>query len=267
MPWIKVSNGPLWALVAACAAASVQWWCGIDPIEGGSSAAFAFAAQQTGTTSAQPGTGAPQPARYVLLLDAAHGGPESGARLRDQPGDQLFEKDLVLALSVRLRSMLTARGVSVVTTRESDSSLAPGARAGIANRAHAAACLLLHATTSGTGVHLYTAALAPAGTGGPGGGLRPWATAQAAFLTQSLKLSSDLSTALGHAAIPVTLGSVSLQPVDSMACPAVIVELAPLLPRRGKGGAALGDADYQTRLVDALGGALEQWRADWKAQP
>jgi N-acetylmuramoyl-L-alanine amidase len=203
--------------------------------------------------------------RYVVVLDAAHGGPETGARLRDQPNDLLLEKDLLLALSVRLRSVLTAHGIAVVTTRESDTNPPPDARAATANRAHASACLLLHATTSGTGVHLYTSALAP--TPAPSGVLRPWATAQAPYLTQSLKLSSDISAALTHAAIPVILGSISLAPVDNMACPAVILELAPLLPRRGKPALALNDSAYQTRLVDALGGALEQWRSDSQPQP
>ena len=201
--------------------------------------------------------------RYVVLLDAAHGGQDTGARL----SSQLLEKDLVLALSVRLRSVLTAHGIAVVTSRETDLSLPPDARAALANRTHPAACLLLHATTSGTGVHLYTSALAPGASPAASSLLRPWATAQAGFLTQSLKLSSDLSSAFGYASVPVTLGSISLQPIDTMACPAVILEVAPLLPRRGNKGAALSDADYQTRLINALGGALEQWRDDWRAQP
>lgn len=199
---------------------------------------------------------------YVVLLDAAHGGPEPGARLTPQ----LLEKDLTLALSIRLRSRLAARGIAVVTTREQDSDPDADARAAAANRSHAAACLLLHATTSGTGVHLYTSSLAPA-SAPRAGSPRPWATAQAGYLTQSLKLASDLSEALAHAGIPVTLGSVSLQPADSMACPAVLVEAAPMLPRRGEAAAPLSDPAYQGRLVDALAGALEQWRADWKAQP
>ena len=45
---------------------------------------------------------------FSVVLDAAHGGSDSGARLEPQ----LQEKDVVLALSVRLRSMLTARGNS-----------------------------------------------------------------------------------------------------------------------------------------------------------
>ena len=167
---------------------------------------------------------------------------------------------------MRLRSTLSAHGITVITTRESDTNPTADARAAAANRAHASACLVLHATTSGTGVHLYTSSL-PAAPQVEAGSLRPWATAQAGFLTQSLKLSSDVSEALGHAGVPVTLGSVSMRPIDNMACPAVILEVAPLLPRRGKSGAPITDADYQTRLVNALSGAMEQWRADWKAQP
>jgi N-acetylmuramoyl-L-alanine amidase len=205
--------------------------------------------------SPAPATAVPH---FTVFLDAAHGGPETGARL----SGTLDEKDLVLALSVRLRSLLTAHGIAVVTTRENNTNPALNVRAAIANRAQASACLLLHATASGTGVHLYTSALAPAPAPD---GLRPWATAQAPFVTQSLKLSSDLSTALGQAAIPVILGSISLAPIDNIACPAVILEVAPLLPRRGKAAAALSDPDYQTRLVDAIAGSIEQWRADWRS--
>ncbi len=199
----------------------------------------------------------PTPQTYLVLLDAAHGGAEAGARL----SDSLLEKDLTLALSVRLRSVLTAHGMAVATTRETDTDPAPEARAALANRTHPSACLLLHATASGTGVHLYTSALAPAAAS-LAGALHPWATAQAPFLTDSLKLSSDLREALTHAGVPVVLGSVSLQPVDSMSCPAVILEVAPLSARRGKAGLALGTLEYETSLVDALEGALEQWRAD-----
>jgi N-acetylmuramoyl-L-alanine amidase len=180
--------------------------------------------------------------------------------------DHLLEKDLTLALSVRLRSTLAAHGIAVVTTRENDSDPLAQTRAADANRTHASACLLLHATASGSGVHLYTSSLPQASLPAPGTP-RPWATAQAGYITQSLKLSSDVSEALGHAGIPVTLGSVSLRQIDSMACPAVLLELAPLLPSRGKVAASLDDGSYQTRLIDALGGALEQWRSDWKAQP
>src|SRR5580704_16557335 len=51
---------------------------------------------------------APPPPRFVVLLDAAHGGDDPGGRLTNQA-----EKDFTLALSVRLRSLLAARGFQV----------------------------------------------------------------------------------------------------------------------------------------------------------
>jgi N-acetylmuramoyl-L-alanine amidase len=216
-------------------------------------AAFLFAAAATSAGAGAQQSPAPH---FRVVLDAAHGGPESGTRI----SDRMLEKDLVLSLSVRLRSTLAAHGIDVVTTRESDAALSLAERAAAANHAPASACLLLHATASGTGVHLYTSSLAPTVVQA---GLHPWSAAQSPYITQSLRLSSEISSAMGHSAIPVALGRTSLAPMDSLACPAVAVEVAPLAEHRGERGLLLSDPVYQARLVDALTGAIEQWRADW----
>ncbi len=158
--------------------------------------------------------------RFAVVIDAAHGGTDSGARL----SDHLLEKDLALTLSVRLRSMLGAHGIYVVTTRESDSTIPALNRAEAANHVGAAACITLHATTSGSGVHLFTSSLTPI----PMTRFLPWETAQGAYAEQSLRLSSEVDSAMTHAEIPVTLGRTALQPLDSFTCPAVVVELSPL---------------------------------------
>ena len=137
-----------------------------------------------------------------MVIDAAHGGSDSGARL----SDHLLEKDLVLTLSVRLRSTLAAHGIYVVTTRESDSAIPALNRAEAANHVGAAACITLHATTSGSGVHLFTSSL----TQIPLTRFLPWDTAQGAYAEQSLRLSSEFDSALTHAEIPVTLGRTAL---------------------------------------------------------
>ena len=139
--------------------------------------------------------------RNVIVLDAAHGGVDSGSRI----GDSILEKDVTLALAFRLRSLLTARGFTVVMTRESDAALRPGPptagnsaltlddRAGIANHTRAAACLLLHATGAGQGVHLYRPELDPAPAEAA---VLPWLTAQAAWVPQSAQLEG--SAGRGH---------------------------------------------------------------------
>jgi N-acetylmuramoyl-L-alanine amidase len=197
--------------------------------------------------------------RFLVVLDAAHGGQDIGARFSD--GE--LEKDITLSFSVRLRSTLSAHGIGVVTTRESDANLSSTARAEAANGATAAACILIHATATGSGVHLYTSSLAPAALTK----FMPWQTAQSAYVTQSLKLSSEIDSALAHAEIPVTLGRTSLQPMDSFACPAVAVEVAPLQEGSTTRGKNISDIGYQKSVIDALTAAMDQWRNDWRQQP
>lgn len=196
--------------------------------------------------------------RFLVLLDAAHGGSDIGARLSPTQ----LEKDLTLDLSNRLRSMLNARGIQVTTTRDSDINLPAVSRAETANRTPFSACILIHATATGSGVHLYTSSLAPA----PRAKFMSWQTAQSAFVTQSLKLSSDIDSALAHAEIPVTLGQTSIQPMDSFACPTVAVEVAPLQAGAATKAKSVSDRAYQTTILEALAAALDQWRNDWRQQ-
>ena len=162
---------------------------------------------------------APGAQRFVVVLDAAHGGAESGGQLGDASSQ--LEKAYTLALSVRLRSLLAARGISVVTTRESDAVVDAGHRAEVANRANAQACLTLHASQSGTGVHIYASSLTPAEPTT----MLPWKTAQAAWVTHSLALAGVLNSSLVHAGLNVALGRTDLPTIDCMACPALAIEI------------------------------------------
>ncbi|MGI8772986.1 MAG: N-acetylmuramoyl-L-alanine amidase family protein [Acidobacteriaceae bacterium] len=195
---------------------------------------------------------------FLVVLDAAHGGEDSGAHL----AARLEEKDLVLTISVRLRSALAARGIEVMTTREADKTMPAIARAEIANRNKASACITLHATASGSGIHLFTSSLAPA----PAARMLPWDAAQAPSIAQSLRLSSEINSAMTHAEIPVTLGRTSLKPLDNFACPAVAVEVAPLT-KAGAVDTPLSDPEYQSRIIAALAAAIESWKRDWSVQP
>ncbi|MFL6427773.1 MAG: N-acetylmuramoyl-L-alanine amidase [Acidobacteriaceae bacterium] len=196
--------------------------------------------------------------QFVVVLDAAHGGADTGAHL----AAHLDEKDLLLALSIRLRSMLSARGIPVITTRESDTTLPPARRAAVANAHKPAACLILHASDSGSGIHLFTSSLPPAQPTT----FLPWDQAQAAYLQKSLRWAAEINSAMTHAGVPVTLGRTAMQPLDNMTCPAAAVEIAPLT-KDGSITAELTDPDYQSRILAGLAAAIESWRRDWNAQP
>jgi N-acetylmuramoyl-L-alanine amidase len=194
----------------------------------------------------------------VIVLDPAHGGVDSGSQI----SDTTVEKNVTLALAFRLRSLLTARGFNVVMTRDADAPAVPNAagsamtlddRAGIANHAHAAACLVLHATPSGNGVHLYRSEL-EASEGQPL--VVPWLTAQAAWIPQSRLLAKQMATAFSRSGLALVASSASVRPIDSLTCPALVVELAP----SGDDADSINDTDYQQRVALAIAGELLFWQ-------
>jgi N-acetylmuramoyl-L-alanine amidase len=210
-------------------------------------------------TKPQAPTTPPIQLRFVVVLDPGHGGEDTGAKL----GAGALEKDIVLSISTRLRVLLNAKGIPVIVTRDADTSPSADDRAAIANRAKAAACLSLHATATGTGVHLFTSSLSPVNYGHDE--FVPWNEAQATVSTQSVRLASDVNTALGNGKLPVLLGRTALRPLNSFTCPALAIELAPL--DAGSGAASLTDSAYQQRVAAALAEALVAWRVDWRQRP
>ena len=169
-----------------------------------------------------------------------------------------MEKSVNLGLSVRLRSLLAARGIQVITTREADSSVALDQRAAIANHAYAAACLSLHASETGAGVHLFVSSLPPAQPTR----FMAWKTAQAAWITRSLGLAGAVNSALTHAGFSVTLGRIPLSGVESMTCPALAVEVGPQRDSEKKITAEPDNANYQASVATALAAAVLEWRFD-----
>jgi N-acetylmuramoyl-L-alanine amidase len=209
---------------------------------------FLLAATSQGLVAQAPTS----PPRSVVVLDAAHGGDDAGAGLGSQQ-----EKAYTLAFSVRLRSLLAAREFQVVTTRESDTTMDVNHRAEIANHSNAMACLILHATEAGSGVHLFVSSLPPVAEAR----FAPWKTAQGAWISRSLALAGALNSALGHAGIAVTLGRVGMPGLDSMTCPAVAVEMAPLRTADSPGTESLADQGVQAQVAEALAAALLEWRS------
>jgi N-acetylmuramoyl-L-alanine amidase len=201
--------------------------------------------------------------RSVVVLDPAHGGPDPGAKM----AEGLLEKDVTLALSARLRVALGAAGFTVVSTRQADSldPLTTDQRAETANRAHAIACLVIHATATGTGTHLYASTLTPKDPPDTSAGAEaafeptPWETAQSQSVPQSLRLETDLSAALAKASLPVTTGRATVRPLDNLTCPAVAIEIAPLVVD-GEDTTPVTDPDYQQRIAKALAQGLQSWR-------
>ncbi len=230
-------------------------------------------AQDTPAPVHKPRTPRPEQPPYnvnIVLLDPAHGGDDPGARL----GPNSLEKDANLAFAERLRALLSRDAFTLVTTRTQDPDPSNTAipnldqRVELANRSRALACLVLHATAAGHGIHLFTSSLpTPAASAAESSGPRPilpWNTAQTASLQASQQLAADLAATIDSIRLPLVTGHTSAKPIDSLTCPAILVELAPL--GSGASQTRASDPSYQERVAQALASGLHAWRARAQAQ-
>ena len=200
------------------------------------------------------------------MLDPAHGGADGGILL----GDHVYEKDITLELATKLRAALVSAGFTVISTHDSDAfdPLTTDQRAELANRTRAVACIVIHASNSGSGVHLYTSALQPPQAEAtysywpgaqPAFTPTPWESAQAAFVNQSLRMAGSLNSALGAAHLPSFVGHEPVRPLDNLTCPAIALELSPL-PATVGNPTSVTDPNYQQRVASTLAAALLAWR-------
>jgi N-acetylmuramoyl-L-alanine amidase len=196
--------------------------------------------------------------RTIILLDPAHGGPDTGAHLPNN----LLEKDITLAFATRLRALLATTGFTIISTRDADPTVpfSTDQRAEIANHAHPAACLILHVTDSGNGIHVVSSTLNPLRDPEEPHPTIPWNTAQSASVIQSLSLANEIGLALQQAKLPVILSRASIRPLDNLTCPAVAIEIAPLTPA-GSTPTQLTDATYQQNIAKTIAAGLTAWRS------
>ncbi len=184
--------------------------------------------------------------RYYIVVDAAHGGAESGATL----GNQLVEKDVTLAFARRLRDELEVRNVPVMLLRDSDAALTTDQRASTSNQLHPAIYLCIHASTQGHGVRLYTA-LVPSGDTNRGPFL-DWRMAQAPFLSSSQSAANTIAVELEKSHIPVRQLAAPLRPLNNIVAAAVAIEVAP----PASGPSDLTSTAYEEFLANSIAAGI-----------
>jgi N-acetylmuramoyl-L-alanine amidase len=206
--------------------------------------------QPSTTPSAPAGLPASQ-RRFLVVVDASHGGSERGAALTDQ----LAEKDVTLAFARQLRRELESRAISVLMVRDSDALVALDQRAATGNAARPAIYINVHATSQGIGVRLYSAML-PAGMDNRGHFL-DWDTAQAGALAVSQQIAAGAAAEFQKRRIPARSVSAPLRPLNNLATPAVTIELAP----PGGNVSDVNSPPYQQPIAATLAEFLSSQRA------
>jgi len=96
----------------------------------------------------------------TVVIDAGHGGHDSGAR-----GVYGYEKDFALKMALSVRDTLTKRGFKTVLTRSDDTFISLGGRFAVANATPRSIFISLHFNSGGsTATGIETFALSPEGT-------------------------------------------------------------------------------------------------------
>lgn len=199
-----------------------------------------------GQTPPQPSATPPKP---LIMIDAAHGGSESGAVLNPT----ILEKDVTLAVARRLRLDLGARGFATELVRDSDVNISTDDRAEKVNAAGPALYLCLHATSEPGATGIYTAMLAEKGeTNGP---FIDWNTAQFSFLPASRSAQQEIAAAIQKSGTPARALTAPLRPLGNVTNPAVAIELAPSKADVSQ----LAAADFQQSISAALADGIAQF--------
>lgn len=184
----------------------------------------------SGTVEVPPGTAAavPQSAppldnglrHFFAVIDAGHGGQERGAGL----SDELPEKDVCLSFARHLLKELQNRGISALILRDADVTLSLEQRASLANSAHPAIYIALHAASQGRGVRIYTA-LMPF-SGNANGPFQQWDVAQAPFVRTAVAAAASVAAELRKHKIPARVLSAPLRPLNNVIAPALAIEVS-----------------------------------------
>jgi N-acetylmuramoyl-L-alanine amidase len=186
------------------------------------------------------------PAPSLIIIDAAHGGSETGALLNPA----IPEKDVTLTFARRLRQELAVRGVSATVIRDGDATLTTEQRAAMVNSARPGLYICMHASSLGSGLRIY-AAMIPAG-GDNRGPFMNWRTAQATAQTRSLWIQQQITTAIRSTGFPARSLPAALRPLNNIVVPAIAVEVAPT----NGNVLQLASTDYQQMVCASLANAI-----------
>jgi N-acetylmuramoyl-L-alanine amidase len=224
-----------------------------------------------------PAFGTPATPLRTIAVDPGHGGEDEGVN----SAGGLKEKDLVLAVSRRLKGIIEARlGIRVLLTRDDDRNVKIDDRTAMANNNKADLFVSLHADSSmrrsASGASIVCAAFDEAAqTEGEshtaervptfGGGLRdielvPWDLAQTRHVDGSLAFANILQDQLrDHVPLaPHPLDRAPLRVLESANMPAVLVEMG-FLSNEEQEKLIASDV-FQATFVQAMYDAIVRFR-------
>jgi N-acetylmuramoyl-L-alanine amidase len=193
----------------------------------------------------------------VLILDAGHGGQDTGI----MPGESVTEKDFTLALLLKLRGLLKEQtSLTIHLTRESDKDLSLSARAKAANTVAGDLFVSIHSgystTNSTNGVVLFSDRLPEPPNAETGAEIQQAFTRRRNYGEQASKVAYQIAQALAE---DNTLGTVTVRKaplIMQRLCemPCILVELAYL--NHPDITASVTEETFQVHVAETLARAI-----------
>ena len=197
----------------------------------------------------------------TVVLDAGHGGTDSGARSRDG----ILEKNLAASLAQKVAVALEATGkFRIVLTRSGDADPTFEQRTITADTAHPIAFVSFHAGELGDrspviAVYTYQPPSLPPASGAGSPLFVPWDWAQETERAPSHQLGQILEQHFSQIAgvIIPPLTQAPVRQLRSINAPAVAMEVGTLAPEEDAG--VIAQDGFEQQVANAAGAALEQF--------
>jgi N-acetylmuramoyl-L-alanine amidase len=189
------------------------------------SAPTATPAQNAVTSqSAQPAAQTQRQTSSIVVLDAAHGGTDLGAR----GASGIREADLNLYFAAQVKIALEQNGFQVIQTRQGNENPSFDDRSAMANAQRGAVFVSLHVGSTGLPgtARVYVMSDLPNAT--DTNGLIPWDRAQAPFLPLSRRFGDMVQGFLAQRfkGSPLNAQAAAVRQLRTTAAPAIAVEIA-----------------------------------------
>jgi N-acetylmuramoyl-L-alanine amidase len=190
----------------------------------GATPSAAPTSEQTPPSAPQAAPAAQRQAPSIVVLDAAHGGTDLGAR----GTGGIRESEIVLQFAAQVRTALESMGFQVMQTRQGNENPSFDDRSAIANAQRGAVFVSLHIASTGLPgtVRVYVMSDLPGAN--DANGLIPWDRAQAPFVPLSRRFGDIVQGFLSQRfkGSPSTAQAAAVRQLRTTAAPAIAVEVS-----------------------------------------
>jgi N-acetylmuramoyl-L-alanine amidase len=184
----------------------------------------AQAATAAASQSAQPSAQTQRQSSSIVILDAAHGGTDLGAR----GASGIRESDLNLYFAAQVKIALEQNGFTVIQTRQGNENPSFDDRSAMANAQRGAVFVSIHVGSTGLPATARVYVMSDLSSAADTNGLIPWDRAQAPFLPLSRRLGDMVQGFLSQRfkGSPLNAQAAAVRQLRTTAAPAIAVEIA-----------------------------------------